>query len=157
MKNLPVCTSLALLCLSTAWIAAPAQQMVHALSGTVVSVTPNIKMIEVSCDDGTTTDFQWSKKAGQAIEFDKSVSEDATAVEISAVKGSHVIVYFSGDGSPRTAVAVRKLEEAAVKETSGTVVKLDRHEHLLTIRSAARRRGQLSSRCEDRWETLLPE
>jgi len=124
----------AALCLPFAAATAHAQTMVHAISGTVVSVMPNLKMIEVQTDDGADSHFQWVRSDKDKIEFDKNVSADSTEVKSSAVKGNHIIVYYFGDGDPRIAVALKDLGTTAQVET-GTVVKLDRHDHTLILKN----------------------
>jgi hypothetical protein len=115
---------------------AHAQERVHALSGTVTSINPKIQMIEVATDDGSPGHFRWMKNP-TSIDFDKTVSADATAADKFTTKGDHVIVYYFGDGDLRTAVALHDLGDGAVEKSTGTVVKLNRHEHLLTIKNNA--------------------
>lgn len=131
-KSALIRLAIAVLCLPFA-ASIHAQTMVHAISGTVVSVMPNLKMIEVQTDDGADSHFQWVRSDKDKIEFDKNVSADSTAVNTS-VKGNHIIVYYFGDGDPRIAVAARDLGTTVQQET-GTVIKLDRHEHLLILKN----------------------
>jgi hypothetical protein len=91
-------------------------------------------MIEVTTDDGTADHFQWMRKADGAVNFDKNVSADSTSGNDAAVKGDHIIVYYFGDGDPRIAVAIHSLGQGAITETEGTIVKLDKHEHTITIK-----------------------
>jgi len=114
-----------------------AQERVHALSGTVTSINPKIEMIEVDTDDGSSGHFQWLKKSDGAIDFDKTVSADSIAVDKFTTKGAHVIVFFFGEGNVRTAVAVHDLGNGSLKKSTGTLVKLNRHDHLLTIKNSA--------------------
>ena len=124
-------------CFSVVTSAAMAQEIVHALSGTVESVNPKIKMTEISTDNGTSGYFEWLKKTGTEINFDKNVRADAVEADKFTDKGAHVIVYFVGDGQVRTIVAVRDLGAGPLEKTSGTVVKLNRHDRLLTIKTSA--------------------
>src|ERR1039458_5253828 len=96
MKVLVIAT-----CFSVVTSAAMAQEMVHALSGTVVSVNPKIKMTEINTDNGTSGHFEWLKKTGTEINFDKNVRADAVEADKFTDKGAHVIVYFVGDGQVR--------------------------------------------------------
>jgi len=134
VKNQLIRFCLVTFCLSTAVTAAFAQKNVHAISGTVSAVMPNFRMIEVTSDDGTASHFQWMRKADGAITFDKNVSADSTSGNDAAVKGDHIIVYYFGDGDPRIAVAIHSLGQTGITQSEGTVVKLDKHEHTLTIR-----------------------
>ena len=136
MKNLlKVCVVAA--CFSAIASAAVAQQIVHALSGTVKSVNPKIKITEIETDNGTSGYFEWLKKTGTEINFDKSVKADATDAATFTTKGAHVIVYFIGDGEIRTIIAVHDLGSGPLEKASGTVVKFNRKDHLLTIKTAA--------------------
>ncbi|MGA1984336.1 MAG: hypothetical protein ABSG84_17945 [Acidobacteriaceae bacterium] len=124
-------------CFSVVTSAAIAQDIVHALSGTVQSVNPKIKMTEITTDNGSSGHFEWLKKTGPEINFDKNVRADAVDADKFTNKGAHVIVFFVGDGQVRTIIAVRDLGAGPLEKTSGTVVKLSRHERLLTIKNSA--------------------
>jgi hypothetical protein len=94
-------------------------------------------MTEIDTDDGSSAHFRWLKKSEESIEFDKTVSADAVTADKFTTKGTHVIVYFFGEGDVRTVVALRDLGDGSVAKTSGTVVKLNRKEHLLTIKNSS--------------------
>ena len=115
---------------------AVAQQRVHALTGTVTSINSKIRMVEVETDDGSPGHFEFVK-TGTLLEFDKNVSADTTAAEKFSTDKVHVIVYYVGQGEVRTAVAFLPLGEGPLKTTKGTVVKFNRHDHLITIKNDA--------------------
>ena len=120
-------------------LAAPlaiAQQRVHALSGMVTAIHPKIAMISVEADDGSSLHFRWLKQSDGPIEFDKNVSADATAADKFATSDTNVIVYYFGEGDVRTVVALHDLGSAPVEKKSGAVVKFNRHDHLLVIKSS---------------------
>ena len=117
--------------------AAVAQEMVHALSGTVLSVNPKIKMTEINTDNGTSGHFEWLRQAKLEIAFDKTVKADATDADKFTTKGTHVIVYYIGQGDVRTIIAVHDLGDAPLQNTSGTVVKFSKHDRLITIKNSA--------------------
>ena len=123
-------------CFTFAIPIAYAQQSVHALSGTVTSINSKISMIEIDTDDGTSGHFRLIQKSDGSINFDKAVSSDATAADKFTTKGSHVIVYYFGVGTVRTAVALHDLGDGSVETNTGTVVKLNRHDRLLTIKNS---------------------
>jgi hypothetical protein len=125
---------LATACSSLAISAAHAQARIYAVSGTVTSINPKIQMTEVDTDDGTTGHFRWIKTPGPAVDFNKSVSADATPADKFTIKGTHAIVYFFGEGDVRTVVALRDLGAAPVTITIGTVVKFNRKERTLTLK-----------------------
>jgi hypothetical protein len=94
-------------------------------------------MIEIDTDDGSSGHFELLKKAGESVEFDKTVSADATPADKFMTKGAHVIVYYFGEGQVRTVIALHDLGDGTIEKSSGTVVKLNRHDHVLTIKSSA--------------------
>jgi hypothetical protein len=135
MKMLKACVIA--VCFSVAASTAVAQDIVHALAGTVTGINPKIRMTEIATDNGTSGHFEWLKKSGDSINFDKSVKADAVDVDKFTSKGAHVIVFFVGDGDIRTIVAMRDLGSGPLEKTSGTVVKLNRHDRVLTIKNSA--------------------
>lgn len=131
---IPSCLIATVFCLTAS--IANAQQRVHALSGTVASINLKIGMIEIDTDDGSSGHFELQRKA-VPIDFDKNVSADATPAEKFTAKGAHVIVYYFGEGEVRTIVALHDLGDSALDKTTGTIVKLNRHDRLLIIKSSA--------------------
>jgi len=124
-------------CFAVVTTAVNAQERVHALSGTVTSINAKIGMIEVDTDDGSSGHFRWMKSSGPSVDFDKAVSADATAADKFTLRGHHVIVYYFGEDQVRTAVALHDLGGGSVEKSIGTVVKLNRHDRLLTIKNSA--------------------
>ena len=121
-------------CFALATTVIHAQERVHALSGTVTAINSKISMIEIETDDGSPSHFRWAKTAA-AIEFDKTVSADSTAADRFTSKGHHVIVYYYGEDTVRTVVALHDLGDGSVQKSTGTVVKLNRRDRLLTIKN----------------------
>jgi len=124
-------------CFTLVLSVAQAQQTIHAVSGTVRAINPKIQMLEITTDDSSSGHFQWVKKSDGAIQFDKTVSADAIPADKFTAKGNHVIVYYFGDDTVRTVVAVRDLGDGSVAKETGTVVKLNRKERLLTIKNSS--------------------
>jgi hypothetical protein len=114
-------------------LAATAQEVVHALTGTVTSMNPG-KTIEVDTDDGPEVEFKDFTKSNIPLEFDKDLRAQATSADRFNTKGTQVIVYYFGEGV-RTAVALQGLASGPLKRTIGTVVKFDKHQRLLTVES----------------------
>jgi hypothetical protein len=113
---------------------ATAQEVVHAMIGTVVSIDPAAKTITVKTDDGSPGLFKDLINSKTRIEFDKNIRKDATAAEEFKKSGAHVIVYYFGLGRERTAVALRRLGSGPFTKTVGTVVKFEEKEHSISIR-----------------------
>jgi len=125
------------ICFSLVTTIAFAQQRVHAVSGTVTSINPKIGMIEINTDDGSSGHFKWMKHEGISIDFDKDVKAESTDADKFTATGVHVIVYFFGDGEVRTAVALRVLGNGPFENDKGTVVKVNRHDHLIIIKTGS--------------------
>jgi hypothetical protein len=117
--------------------AANAQQVVHALAGTVSNINPTNKTIVISTDDGSEGLFKDMTAMNLSVDFAKDLRADSTPADAFSKKGTHVIVYYFGDGDERTAVALQDLGGGPLKKISGSVTKFNRHEHLLTIKDSA--------------------
>ena len=120
-------------CFTFALSIARAQQCIHAVSGTVTSINAKIGMMDIETDDGTSGHFRWIKASDGSISFDKAVRADSTAADKFTTTGNHVIVYYFGEGTVRTAVALHNLGDGSMDKSTGRVVNLNRHDHLLTI------------------------
>lgn len=124
-------------CLALGTAPAMAQQRVHAASGTVTAIHPKIGMIELDMDDGSSGHFKRFEPSDGPIDFDKSVSGAATPAGNYTTVGIHAVVYYVGQGDIRSVVALRPLGADALKSSIGVVVKLNRRDHLLTIKNSA--------------------
>jgi hypothetical protein len=122
------------ICFSLAATISHAQQMIHAVSGTITTIHPKIQMTDVETDDGSAGSFQWTKP-GISMNFDKVVSADATAADKFTALQAHVIVYYYYIGDVRTVVALHDVGTGPFVNSIGKIVKLDRREHLLTIQN----------------------
>jgi hypothetical protein len=100
--------------LSLCTFIATAQEVVHALTGTVTSMNPG-KTIQVDTDDGAELDFKDLTKSNIPLEFDKDLRAQATSADRFNTKGTHVIVYYFGEGELRTAVALQGLPQGQSK------------------------------------------
>jgi hypothetical protein len=116
--------------------AATAQEVVHALTGTVTSMNLG-KTIQVDTDDGPIVEFKDLTKSSIPLEFDPKLRAQATSADRFNTKKSHVIVYYFGEGDLRTAVALQGLPPGTMKRTIGTVAKFEKHQRLLTLQTAS--------------------
>ena len=112
-------------CLGSLTLAANAQQVVHALTGTVSSVDDLSKTIIVFQDSGTEGQFKDLTKAKTRIMLDKKIALDTSATDAVKKKGSYVIVFYFGDSDDRAAVALKSLGSGPFTSTTGTVVKYE--------------------------------
>lgn len=120
-------------CLVSVPVPSPAQELIHALTGTVASINPD-RTISVLQDDGSTGEFQTEPNPKTRIQFDKRIAAEATAVSTFKSKGAYVIVfYFGGAARPRTAVAFKDLGVGPFTSTVGTVQKFDGHSRSISV------------------------
>jgi uncharacterized protein YjdB len=124
----------AVLSLSTA--ATSAQQIVHALTGKVTAVYPASKTIEIDTDDGSQGSFDIMTQ-NVPISFEKNVKAMTVPASSFNKAAISVVVFYFGQEGNRTIVAVEDLGPGPLANETGTVVKMDKHAHLLTIKSAA--------------------
>jgi hypothetical protein len=117
--------------------AASGQQVVHALAGKVTAIYPATKIMKITTDDGSSGLFFFPTKADTQMTFEKKVRSLTTPVASFNKPNDQVVVFFYGDESSRTAVAVEDLGATPLTKTVGTVIKLDKHAHVLTIQDAA--------------------
>lgn len=118
-----------------ATIAATAQEVVHAFCGTIRSINSTTKTITVGTDDGTARLFNESTESNVSLDFDKTIRAEAIAVDGFTKIGVRVILCYFGGGDAQAAVALEDLGTGPFKESSGTVVKFDRHERVLTLKN----------------------
>jgi len=130
-------TALFAICFSLATSSAIAQERVHALSGIVTTIHPKIQMTEITTDNDSSGHFEWLTKNNASIDFNKSVSVGATPADKFTTIGTHAIVYYIGEGDVRTIVALHDLGTGPFVNSTGTVVKLDKHGHLLVIKNSS--------------------
>jgi hypothetical protein len=113
--------------------AATAQEVIHALVGTVSSIDSTEKTIVVKTDDGFEGRFKDIMNPRRKIVWDKNARTDAAASNSFKKTGERVIVYYFGVGDSRTIVALRSLGPGTVTKTAGKVVSFDKRSRLLSI------------------------
>jgi hypothetical protein len=118
-------------------VTASAQWVIHALGGKLKSTNTASKTIILDTDDGTPGDFQIPQLSKVNMNFDKEVRAETTAPDKFTGGGGHVIVFFFGDGVLRTAVAVESAGAGPFEKITGSVVKYDKHDHVLTLQTEA--------------------
>jgi hypothetical protein len=112
-----------------------AQQIIHALTGTVSAIDAQSGTITVLQDDHTTAIFP---RAGDksASAFDKRIASEATAAKSFDKSGAYTIVFYVGDGDTRQVVAFKSLGAGPFSSTDGTVEKFD-HGHSISVRDSS--------------------
>jgi hypothetical protein len=117
---------------------ATAQEVVHALTGTVSAINPAAKTIKVDTGDGSEGVFQVIAKPKSSLEFSKDIRTESTPADQFAKTGAHVIVFYYGNSYvERKAIALLDLGAGPFTTTNGTVVKFEKHQHHLTIKDGS--------------------
>jgi hypothetical protein len=119
-------------------LAATAQEVIHALVGTITSVDATAKTITLDTGDGSQTYFKFPPDTKTSIVFDKNIRTDAAAAGEFQQSGARVIVYYFGDGDVRAAVALRSLGTGPFTEITGTVAEFQKDKHSLLVADKSR-------------------
>ena len=106
-------------------VPATAQQVVHALTGTVSSINSANKTISVFQDNGIQGEFSDGTDSKTRLSIDKKVSLDTTAAEVFKKTDAYVVVLYYGGDSDRTVVALKNLGSGPFTSATGTVVKFE--------------------------------
>lgn len=116
--------------------AASAQAVVHAVGGTLTAVSPGTQTVTMTTDDGSSASFDLPPTLDAKLSFDGKVRAETTSPEKLKADGSHVILYFIWTNDSRTAVAAQSLGSGPFEKVAGTVLKFDKHDHDLMLRTA---------------------
>lgn len=122
-------------CLGALVVAAPAQQVVHALTGTVSSIDDLSKTLIVFQDNGSQGEFKDSTGKGH-FTLDKKIALEATPADDFKKKGAYVIVFYFGDNEDRTAVALKNLGAGPFTSAEGSLVKFDAKGHSIAVKDS---------------------
>lgn len=121
-------------CLGSLTVAATAQEVVHALTGTVSSIDDLSKTIILFQDTGSEGQFKDMTSSKNHVMFDKKIALESTPADDFKKKGAYVIVFYYGDNDDRTAVALRNLGAGPFTSAEGTVVKFEGKAHVISIK-----------------------
>lgn len=122
---------------SLATFAASAQEVVHALTGTVTSIDPATGTITLKTDDGSEGLFKDLTSSGAPIQFSQLIRAETTPADSFKSKGDRVILFFDGMGDVRTAVALKDLGAGPFVESKGQVIEFNKSRHLIAIRNSS--------------------
>ena len=119
-------------CLLLVTFPANAQEVVHALCGTVRSIDSTNKTITVVTDNGTPALFKETKKPEVRLDFDKRIRAEVTAQEALPKQEPASLSITSVVVMCKRRLHCKILALGRSKRSAGTVVKFDRHERVLT-------------------------
>jgi uncharacterized protein YigE (DUF2233 family) len=115
------------LCLAGFSSAAMAQEVVHALTGTVNSIDPATKTITMFLDGGKQSTFKDMTNMKVSLSVDKKVLANTATPDEFKKQGAYVLVFYFGGTDARTAVALRGLGTGPFTATTGTITKFEAH------------------------------
>ena len=135
MLKAVVC-SIVLGCSGLVTSSAAAQEVVHALTGTVSSINSASKTITVFQDSGTQGEFSDATTARPHLAIEKKIALDTTAADAFKKTGAYVVVLYYGDDTSRTAVALKNLGTGPFSSATGTVLKFE-GKHSISIEDSS--------------------
>lgn len=112
-----------------------AQEIVHALTGTVSAIDSHSGAITVLQDNHSTATFQRADEKSSSA-FDKRIAAETVAANAFDKSGAYAIVFYVGDGDNREVVALKSLGNGPFSSTEGTVERFDRN-HSISVRDSA--------------------
>jgi hypothetical protein len=121
------------LCLGLLAATGSAQEIVHALTGTVKSIGPSDKSLVIFQDNGSQKTFKGSGDAKIRAALQKKIGDEAISADELKKEGAYVIVFYYGGGDEPTAVALKDLGRGPFTATSGTVTKFDSRKRSVTV------------------------
>jgi hypothetical protein len=117
-----------------------AQELVHAMVGTITGSDPTTGSITLQLADRTSASFDSKPDLSTHIAFDKTLRKESAAVSELPKGTTHVIVYYYGL-SPAIVVAVKDLGQK-IESVTGTITSIDETDHSITIQPET---GQLAT------------
>ncbi|HUH62335.1 MAG TPA: hypothetical protein VLZ50_05025 [Terracidiphilus sp.] len=120
-------------CLGWAAASLPAQEVVHALTGTVSAIDSVTKTMTVFQDNGSQGLFADVSNPKLRFVFDKKIQAETTPANAFNQQGTYAIVFYVGEANSRTAIAVKSLGAGPFTSTTGIVEKFDSHNHSIAV------------------------
>ncbi len=109
-----------------------AQEIVHALTGTVSSISATDKSFVIQ-ESGRQKIFKGSGDAKVRAALQKKLGEVTISADELKTEGAYVIVFYYGSSDEPTAVALKDLGKGPFTAASGTVTKFDPHTRSVTV------------------------
>lgn len=111
-----------------------AQEIVHALCGTVSSINTANNTISLFSDSGSRATFRVMSSSKTRISFDKKIAAEVTAAKEFQKQGAYVILFYFGSDEDRTAVALKSLGTGPFSSTTGEVTEWNGHNRKVSVR-----------------------
>ena len=88
---------------------AGAQEVVHAITGTLTTASTNDDIFSLLTEDGSVALFKASPVKNTLMTFSEDVEDQTVAANSFPPLGAHILVFYYGADAVRTAVATRDL------------------------------------------------
>jgi hypothetical protein len=111
-----------------------AQDVVHAVHGTITKVDSASKTIAVKTADGTEHTIKFVDKT--TIHGAEATADAAKDSFHGLKEGSEVVAHYTVKGTEKTAVEVDKVGKDGMKATEGTVTEIDRGTKVVAVKTA---------------------
>lgn len=134
MRRALVTACLSAACFVYGSVSMSAQEIIHALTGTVSAIDATSKTITVLQDSGSEGSFRALTNPKTRIAFDKKIEAASTAATSFDKQGAYAIIFYFGTDSDRTAVALKSLGKGPFTAIAGTVTDYDAHTHSITVK-----------------------
>jgi hypothetical protein len=109
-----------------------AQEIIHALTGTVRSISATDKSFAIQ-ESGRQKIFKGSGDAKARAALEKKLGDVTIPVDDLKTEGAYVIVFYYGSSDEPTAIALKDLGKGPFTAASGTVTKFDQHTRSVTV------------------------
>lgn len=119
-------------CCAAASIQLAAQEVIHALTGTVSAINPTAKYITVFQDNGTRGVFD-DMTAKDRVALDKRIAGETITVDAFNKQGAYAIIFYYTKGDDQTVVALKNLGAGPFASTTGTFKKIDGHSRTIVL------------------------
>lgn len=112
----------------------PSQEIVHAMCGTVSSISPATKTLTLFQDSGSPATFSINSNSTKRISLDKKVAGEVTEAKQFQKQGAYVILFYYGMEENRTAVAVKNLGAGPFTSVTGEVTGWNGHSETVSVK-----------------------
>ncbi len=111
-----------------------AQDVAHAVDGTVKKVDAGSKTLVVETKDGTEHSFRYTSDV--TVDGAKDTEKGTLDAAHGVTEGSKVAVHYTVDGGKETAHEIDRIGDDGMKATEGTVSKLDKGAKTISVKTA---------------------
>lgn len=126
-----MCAFLLIGCFGLSDAGANAQEVIHAMTGTIKSIDTAHKTFTLFRDNNSQLTFMTASNV--SIKNDNKIFSGATAARAFDETGAYVIVFYYGLINNPTAVAVEALGQGPFTSTVGTVASLNERDRLISV------------------------